>query len=378
MKTLAIYLTGACNLRCKHCSVGFDQYRPRQALSDDDIIRVLDRAREREVEFITFLGGEPFYSPHDLPRIFGHAEALGINVSVNTNLFFYERLEELFDYTSLQNIVVSVDGASAESHDAMRGKGSFERTVANLRKLVETRNALRPDITIDVTFALSDLNRRDNLKMFRLAEDIGIDCLNVNIVQPIGRAGKFRQRVMGDDAGYIEALAQIFIYFLARKPAFKLSVPIPPAVAAFINRKYAVPMEVFTNERMCGGTSVYTYVDLMGNLLPCPGLSYEEGRNSLMNRRQSRLSIVDHKISEIEESSLFQAFETARKTHSKNALFDPCNRCAFSDRCSPCTSAYYKTGADREISLCKRVSNLVAESGEQFSVFKQTDLSESF
>ena len=80
MKTLAIYLTGACNLRCKHCSVGFDQYRPRQALSDDDIIRVLDRAREREVEFITFLGGEPFYSPHDLPRIFGHAEALGKTV----------------------------------------------------------------------------------------------------------------------------------------------------------------------------------------------------------------------------------------------------------------------------------------------------------
>jgi|GEM_PF-1968606 len=371
MKTLAIYLTGACNLRCKHCSVGFDQYKPRQALSDDDILRVLDRARERGVEFVTFLGGEPFYSPHDLPRIFGHAEALDISVSVNTNLFFRQRLENLFDYTSLQNIVVSVDGASAESHDAMRGKGSFQRTVGNLRELVKTRNARRQDITIDVTFALSDLNRRDNLKMFRLCEEIGIDCLNVNIVQPIGRAGKFRQSVMGDDAAYIEALAQIFIYFLTRKPAFKLSVPIPPAVAAYIKQRYSVPMDVFTNARMCGGTSVYTYVDLMGNLLPCPGLSYEEGRNRLMNRMQKRLSIVAHPISEIEDSSLFKAFETARKSHSKNALFDPCNRCAYSDRCSPCTSAYYKTDAGREISLCKRVSNLVAESGETFSGFRE-------
>lgn len=370
MKAIAIYLTGACNLRCKHCSVGLDQYKPRQILSDDEILVALDRAKERGVSFVTFLGGEPTYSQHDLPRIIAHADEIGLRISINTNLFFVEKIEDLFPYRSLQNIVVSVDGACQRTHDAMRGKGSFQKTLGNLETLIAKRDRERDDITVDMTFSLSELNADESIDIQKLAGSLGIDGLNINIVQTIGRASIFKDVLIGDDEAYLESIARALVYFLISKPRFTLSIPLPPAVAAYLGSRYGIPAGKFTNANMCGGTSVYTYIDLMGNLLPCPGLSFEEGRNPIMNAKKRNLSILEKPIGEIEEMSVFKAFESMRTKRTKNDLFSPCDRCNFADTCSPCTSSYYKANEPNEIGLCKRVSNICDANGDTLGIFR--------
>lgn len=354
MKSIAVYLTGACNLRCKHCSVGLDQYHPRETLDDAAILHVLGRAAERGVAYVTLLGGEPTYTNHDLGRIAKEATRLGLKLSINTNLFFVEKLLPLLGFSGLANIVVSLDGACEPSHDAMRGKGSFRRTMDNLAILTAERDRSRPDLTIDLTFVLTELNRRDVPEIIELAQSSGANRLNVNLINPVGRGETFRDKLRGGDA-YLEAIARLMLYFILRKPSIALSIPLPPVVAAFIEDEFGVPTGPFVNDTACGGTDVYTYVDLKGNLLPCPGLSFEEGRNPEMNRLHQNLDLAQHSIAEIEKTSMFRAFNTARDRLAKNRLFEPCKTCRFRDSCSPCTSSFYKKGAANVIDMCKRV-----------------------
>jgi len=199
MKSIAVYLTGACNLRCKHCSVGLDQYRPRETLTDADILHVLEKAAARGVSYVTLLGGEPTYTNHDLVAFARKAGEVGVKLSINTNLFFLDKITPLLAETGLGNIVVSLDGATQTSHDAMRGKGSFERTLTNLEALVKLRNERRPDLTVDLTFVLTDLNKADAMTIIDFAVNNQIDKLNINLINPVGRGEKFRGKLRGGD-----------------------------------------------------------------------------------------------------------------------------------------------------------------------------------
>jgi len=359
MKTLTIYLTGSCNLRCKHCSVGLDQYKVRQELPDRHILKILDRAAERGVRFVTFLGGEPATAPQDLERICAHAHELGLALSFNTNLVELARIEALLKYPSVKNIVVSLDGASAPVHDQIRGTHTFEKTTKNIAILLAQIRTRDLDVAIDLTFALSKMNQCDSVAIVKLAVELGVNGLNINIVQPIGRARQFAAQVQGDGRRYLDAIAQAIAYFVLAKPALTLSIPLAPMVSEYLSETYRVPASLFENDAACGGTSVYTYVDLKGNLLPCPGYSFEEAQNDHMNRQHSHLSIVDWPIRDIENTQIFRSFEANRKSRSKNTLFHPCNRCRFSATCSPCISSYYKNAENHQIFLCAQVHDLI-------------------
>lgn len=371
MRTLALYLTGACNLRCKHCSVGLDQYDPRPTLTDDELEIVVDRAAERGVKFITLLGGEPTFSGHNLLRLANYCVTKKVSLSVNTNLHFMERLSPLLGVESVKNIVVSLDGSNEATHNANRGKGSFQKTIANLSKLIKFRDEVRNDITIDVTFSLSNMNLKDCLSIMCLANEFGLNSLNINFVQFTGRAKNFVKKLKGSDVQYLEGVAQMIAYFLAASPKYLLSLPLTPAAGEYIRKRYGLATEKFVNSALCGGTSVYTYVDQVGNLLPCPGFSFEEGRNDLMNERKKNLDLIKKSIVEIESASIFKSFETERKKLSRNTHFEPCVRCKFKNSCSPCTSKMFKANEDNIIELCSSVEAALLEQDLSYDIFEK-------
>ncbi|WP_158585642.1 radical SAM protein [Pseudooceanicola sediminis] len=375
MKSIAVYLTGACNLRCKHCSVGLDQYRPRETLDDAQIMHVIEKAADRGVEYVTLLGGEPTYTRHDLAAFTRRASEVGVKLSINTNLFFPEKLLPLIDDPGLGNIVVSLDGAGPETHDAMRGKGSFARTIRNLELIIAARDRIRPELTIDLTFVLTALNQTDAIRIVDLAIAHRIDKLNINLINPVGRGNTFSKKLRGGD-DYLAAISKMVLYFQLLRPPITLSIPLPPAVAEYLEMEYGVPVDAFINDAACGGTEVYTYVDLRGNLLPCPGLSYEEGRNDTMNHRHENLSILDRSIADIETTSVFRAFNKAQQSRSKNAVFEPCNVCKHRAVCSPCTASYYKKDSANVIDMCKRIYEKLPDDPRISTIFHMSESAE--
>jgi len=369
MRTCAIYLTGACNLRCKHCSVGLDQYRPRPTLTDSDVTSILSKVAERGVEYFTFLGGEPTVGPHDLDYILEHCHFIGLKVSINTNLLEYERLEPLCRHKSLVNVVVSLDGAAAATHDAVRGRGSFDRTYANLKRLLRLRDATRPDMTVDITFSLSEANRADAIGIVDIAKELSVDGLNINLVQQSGRGKIFSVELFGDSEEYFAAIAEMIAYVLLIRPKQAISIPLPPALAYYIEKRYRIPTASFANHGLCGGTDVYAYVDLHGNLLPCPGMSFEESRRAEMDRALPELDLRRRPIGQIEADVMFSAFERERWHHGASARFTPCDRCRFAPDCAPCTSKLYKD-EDNVIDLCQRLYDIVTEKDLGLEIWK--------
>ncbi|MCJ8310859.1 MAG: radical SAM protein [Hyphomicrobiales bacterium] len=100
-----------------------------------------------------------------LPELLHHTKKLGIRTSVLSNgmLWSTKRVAQLGDLVDLVN--VSLDGASAEIHDEIRGRGSFRQAVRGIQRLGEA------GIEVGINICLMKSNARDVVdNLFDLVE----------------------------------------------------------------------------------------------------------------------------------------------------------------------------------------------------------------
>ncbi|MEV6909746.1 radical SAM protein [Amycolatopsis sp. NPDC051071] len=127
-------VTYACPLRCVHCYSESGR-RPTRQLSLSEQLRIVDSIIELQPEMVALAGGEPLV----VKGIFEVAKRLsqaGIHVVCYSGGWPMkpDMVEELMRCCS--TVTISLDGASAEVHDRIRGRaGSFERAMAALRML---------------------------------------------------------------------------------------------------------------------------------------------------------------------------------------------------------------------------------------------------
>jgi AdoMet-dependent heme synthase len=141
LDTLWIQVAGTlCNLACEHCFVSAGPAERRHGLMSRDEVRghVADAAALGVREFY-FTGGEPFLHPELLPIL---ADTLAVGpctVLTNGLLFTPARLAALRELREGARVAfelrVSLDGADAAAHDALRGPGTFARALEGLRAL---------------------------------------------------------------------------------------------------------------------------------------------------------------------------------------------------------------------------------------------------
>ncbi len=132
---LLIYweLTRACDLACHHCRAEAVPERHPLELSTEDGRRMLRDARAfgSPLPHWVLTGGDPFKRP-DLPLLVEEARGLGFGVSLApsaTPLVTREAIRSLAR-AGVQAISLSLDGSTAERHDALRGiPGCFDLTL---------------------------------------------------------------------------------------------------------------------------------------------------------------------------------------------------------------------------------------------------------
>ena len=130
---LSINLTLRCNLRCTMCTTC---YEVGDELSTEEILDVIDQAALWGVRVLNPLGGEPFVRT-DLEEILLHAARKDFHITLTTNgtLIDWERAAKLARIPPEKlHMSFSLDGLW-DNHDAIRGEGSFERTMAGYRQL---------------------------------------------------------------------------------------------------------------------------------------------------------------------------------------------------------------------------------------------------
>jgi MoaA/NifB/PqqE/SkfB family radical SAM enzyme len=150
-------LTRGCNLRCIHCFNSSDKPMPNE-MNTDQMMRSLDGLREDNVFDLRFTGGEVTTRP-DWFIILKRAKELGFTVSINTNGVYQDPDETTAKLASLDlnQITISIDG-DREHHERIRGKRTFDKSLAVLKVLKEKGAKLRTN-TVVTRLSLDDAEK---------------------------------------------------------------------------------------------------------------------------------------------------------------------------------------------------------------------------
>ena len=173
-------LTYACNLACVHCLSSSGRRDPRE-LSTAEAEAVIDELQRMQVFYVNVGGGEPTVRPdfwHLLDYAIGHD--VGVKFSTNGIKLDKTRAAQLArtDYVDVQ---ISLDGATAEVNDRVRGTGSFAMATRALENLAE---AGMKDFKVSVVVTRENAGQLDEFKA--LTDSFGAQ-LRITRLRPSGR-----------------------------------------------------------------------------------------------------------------------------------------------------------------------------------------------
>lgn len=141
------HLTQRCQLECVHCYTDSGPHLPRDnELSVERWVQLVDDFADNGGDKILFTGGEAlvYRGCIDIMR---RAHERGLEVTLFSNgILIPKHLKELKEIADI--VQISIDGPGKESHDAIRGKGSFERAIQAIHLLLDTGIETRVSTTI--------------------------------------------------------------------------------------------------------------------------------------------------------------------------------------------------------------------------------------
>lgn len=171
-----ISLSHKCNYNCLMCGVvkilkGYELSREILEKSLDEICNwKWDSA-------VMFTGGEPFLRK-DIFELISYSVNRGLKTELVSNgSLINEDLAFKIVSSGLQNIAVSLDGAKEETHDFIREKGAFKKTLNAIDNLVaaKRKNGFGPQISVWTT--IMKKNIKELFDVISLVKSLGVDCL---------------------------------------------------------------------------------------------------------------------------------------------------------------------------------------------------------
>jgi radical SAM protein with 4Fe4S-binding SPASM domain len=345
-KPLSIYapflvvwdFTHKCNLSCKHCYSNSGTTREME-LTTEEALEVVDQLADFGVIALAFSGGEPL-SRKDFFKVASHAAKRGLYVSVATNgtLLTTENVQKL-KQAKINYVEVSIDGATAETHDSFRGVPSaFDKAVAGLKNCVEAELCA----CIATTATKSNINEMP--KILDLAEKIGAERFTYFNFIPTGRGKEHYDQDLSP-----EEREKLMLYLLDRmSKGYKVTIlttapqlarvalqcqgPGDEATMSMAHMqtvkvsKKAVPLADFIGG--CGAGRLYCSLSPQGDVHPCVFLPINIG------------NLKKEKFGDIWlNSKLFNALR------NRDNLKGACGKCDYKYICGGCrarANAYKK------------------------------------
>ena len=194
------HITERCNRRCSHC---YQEAYSGEELRFPDLLRIVKQFKDLLGRrngpgkgppirgHVTVTGGEPFVRRDflDLLEVFA-ANRAHFSFAILTNGSFIDeamarRLREL----GPAFVQVSIEG-TRDAHDAIRGPGDFDQTLAALKTLVRER------IRTLISFTAHRANFRDFAEVARLGCRLRVSCVWADRLIPCGAGSGMRDRVL--------------------------------------------------------------------------------------------------------------------------------------------------------------------------------------
>jgi mycofactocin biosynthetic radical S-adenosylmethionine protein MftC len=173
-------LTYACNLACVHCLSSSGRRDPRE-LSTAECQQVIDALQRMQVFYVNIGGGEPTVRP-DFWELVDYATSHQVGVKFSTNgVKIDEQAARRLAASDYVDVQISLDGATAQVNDAVRGAGSY----ATARRAMDhLRAAGFAGFKLSVVMTRHNIGQLDELKA--LADSYGAQ-LRLTRLRPSGR-----------------------------------------------------------------------------------------------------------------------------------------------------------------------------------------------
>jgi MoaA/NifB/PqqE/SkfB family radical SAM enzyme len=149
-------VTYRCNCRCQMCQRWQD---PRNnELRADEYEDLAAELHEMGSHQISIAGGEPLMRD-DAFEIIESFSGREMSVNICTNGLLIEKYHEQICNSKATCVTVSLDGASADSHDTIRGApGSYRQIEGGIRKLLSHPRTSRPILRVRMTISNQNAN----------------------------------------------------------------------------------------------------------------------------------------------------------------------------------------------------------------------------
>ncbi|WP_031469038.1 mycofactocin radical SAM maturase [Sciscionella sediminilitoris] len=304
-------LTYACNLECAHCLSSSGRRDPRE-LSTRQCEAVIDELQRMQVFYVNIGGGEPTIRPdfwHLLEYAVNHQ--VGVKFSTNGVRITPERARFLAstDYVDVQ---ISLDGATAEVNDHVRGPGSYDTALTALGNL---QAAGFEDAKISVVCTRENIGQLDEFKA--LADRFGAT-LRLTRLRPSGRGAD-----VWDELHPLPEQQKVLYDWLMAHGENVLTGDSFFHLAAF--------GEPLPGLNLCGAGRVVCLIDPIGDVYACPFAIHE---NFLAGNL-----LTDGGFQRVWQSS--ELFTELRSPQTGGA----CAKCSFYDSCrGGCMAAKFFTG----------------------------------
>jgi radical SAM protein with 4Fe4S-binding SPASM domain len=179
-RNVYLYINNSCQLRCKHCYMG-ERLDAAESMPLGLVLTNLSLWRRLGGSKLSILGGEPTLHS-DFRAIVDSAHEAGYEkVILNTNgLASARRVLGHSVPADFSYIQVSIDGGSAETHDAVRGNGTFAQAWRTTEDLAARGFDTRVICTVNRA------NVDDCLELIGRCEAAGVSLVKFHVFSGIG------------------------------------------------------------------------------------------------------------------------------------------------------------------------------------------------
>jgi heme b synthase len=329
LRIIAWELTRSCNLACVHCRASAEYGPYKGELSTQEVFRVMDEIASFSKPVIILTGGEPLLRA-DIFDLASYGTAKGFRMVMATNgTLFTEEIVQKMKTSGIQRISISIDGPTAETHDAFRKvKGSFEGSLRGIEM------AKKGGIEFQINTTITQVNLHLIPDILRLAVDLGAVALHIFLLVPTGRGKELKDQ--GISALDYEKTLHWF-YEQTDQVPLQLKATCAPHYYRILRQQAKKDGKKITPKkhgldamtRGCLGGISFCFISHVGQVQPCGYLELNCG------------NVREKSFQEIWANS--EVFKNLRNTDGYQGK---CGRCEYRKVCGGCRARAYELSGE--------------------------------
>ncbi len=273
-----IEITTFCNMDCLSCGRRYIIDKGHH-MSFNEFEQIYNQIKPRNVNLSGL--GEPLLNP-EIFKMIEHCRMNGSVVNFPTNLSLSEKIIEKLVDTQIDQLKVSIDASTPEMFRMVRRSEKFNILLRNIRLInnIKKKKSLKyPEIRFN--FALQKYNIDELPKLITLAKELNVSTIYIQDLNYFS-VEKEKEELCGFNLQKLREILDTSEQ-IARKNGINTNISNWKRNLDRLYNKMLSKDQFVPNAIKCNFPWVSTFIDVHGNVKPCPVFVWERNAKSLGN-----------------------------------------------------------------------------------------------